>query len=217
MSALSERGVAKVMLEAEVATFRPDEPFRYTSGILSPIYLDNRVLISHPDHRKAISIALEALARKTFPKIDVLAGTATAGIPWTAWLAEKMNIPMVYVRGQAKRHGQKNQIEGVLPPGSRTLVIEDLISTGQSALGAVQAVRKAGSEPLGVAAIYTYEMQTAQEEFRKAGVPLVTLTNFKILTEEAEQRGQLTEESKERVLEWAKDPAGWGKKMGFEK
>lgn len=217
MSGPSERGIAKIMLEAEVATFRPDEPFRYTSGILSPIYLDNRVLISHPEHRKAVAIALEGLARKTFPKIEVLAGTATAGIPWAAWLAEKMNLPMVYVRGQAKRHGQKNQIEGVLPPGSRTLVIEDLISTGKSALGAVQAIRRAGGEPLGVVAIYTYEMDAAEDGFREAGVPLATLTNFRILTDEAEQRGQLTRDSKQRVLDWSKDPAGWGKRMGLER
>ena len=216
MSSPGEHGIAKIMLEAEVATFRPDQPFRYTSGILSPIYLDNRVLISYPEHRKAISIALEELARKTFPKIDVLAGTATAGIPWTAWVAQKMNLPMVYVRDKAKRHGQKNQVEGVLPPNSRTLVVEDLISTGQSALGTVQAIRRAGSEPLGVVAIYSYGMASAAKGFRESGVPLATLTDFEVLTEEAEQCGQLTKESKKRVLEWAKDPAGWGKKMGFE-
>lgn len=216
MSSPGERGIAKIMLEAEVATFRPDEPFRYTSGILSPIYLDNRVLISYPKHRKAISIALEELGRKTFPQIDVLAGTATAGIPWAAWVAEKMNLPMVYVRDKAKRHGQKNQIEGVLPSGSRTLVVEDLISTGQSALGSVQAIRRAGSEPLGVVAIYSYEMEASAKGFRKEGVPLATLTNFRVLTDEAERQGQLTEASKGRVLEWAKDPAGWGKKMGLE-
>ncbi len=216
MTNTSARTIAKILLEVDAVTLRPDEPFRYTSGILSPIYTDNRVLISHPEARKAVAKALEGLARETHPKIEVVAGTATAGIAWAAWLGAGMNIPMVYVRGKAKDHGQKNQIEGVLPPGSKTLVIEDLISTGGSALGAAQAVREAGGEPLGVVAIFTYGMGQAVDGFREAGIPLSTLTNFEALTEAAEQLGQLTPESKERVLEWAKDPAGWGKKMGLE-
>ncbi len=216
MANTNERSIAKLLLEVNAVTLKPDDPFRYTSGILSPIYTDNRVIISHPAARKTVSKALEALARGTYPKIDVVAGTSTAGIPWAAWIAASLNVPMVYVRAKAKRHGQKSQIEGVLTPGSKTLVVEDLITTGGSALGTVQAIRKAGGEPLGVVAIFTYQMRKAVDAFREAGVSLSTLTNFPTLTETAEQLGQLTSESKERVLEWAADPAGWAKKMGIE-
>lgn len=213
----TETAIAKILLERGAVTLQPDEPFTYSSGIISPIYTDNRVLISYPEDRKKISGALERLARENFGRVDALAGTATAGITWTAWLGAGMNLPIVYVRGRAKRHGQKNQIEGVLKPGSKTVVVDDLISTGQSALGSVGAVRRAGSEPLGVVAIFTYQMESAVTGFKKAVVPLYALTNFRTLVDVAERQGQLTAESRDRVLEWALEPTGWGKKMGFSK
>lgn len=208
--------IAKLLLEAEAVTLKPDDPFRYTSGILSPIYTDNRVLISFPDIRKKISIAMEELARANYQNIEAVAGTATAGIPWAAWVAAGMNLPMVYVRGKAKRHGHKNQIEGILGAGKRTLVMEDLISTGGSAIGAAAAIRKSGAEPLAVIAIMTYQMEVSQNAFSEANLPLHTLTNFRTLTEVAVREGRISAGSHEKVLEWAADPQGWGKKMGFE-
>lgn len=212
----SDQVIAEILLERGATSLKPDEPFRYTSGILSPIYNDLRVLLSYPDDRKKISALMEKQARENFKGIDAIAGTATAGIPWAAWLASSMNLPMVYVRQRAKRHGQKNQIEGVLKPGSKTLVVEDLISTGQSALGSVHAVRRAGSEPLGVVGIFTYQMEAAVKDFKKAQTPLYTLTNFRTLVNVAERKGQLSSESREKVLQWAANPAGWGKKMGLK-
>lgn len=206
--------IAKILLEVSAVTLRPDEPFRYSSGILSPIYTDNRVLLSYQPERKKVGRALEDLVRAAYPSIEAVAGTATAGIPWAAWLASGMNIPMVYVRDRAKRHGQQNQIEGVLKPGSKTLIVEDLVSTGKSCLNAAMAVRRAGAEPLGVVAIFTYQMKEAVKAFQEADVPLHALTNFRTLTDVAARTGQLTPESQAKVLDWATDPAGWAKRAG---
>lgn len=208
--------IAKLLLELGAVNLRPDEPFKYSSGILSPIYTDNRVLISYPDARKKISIALEELARTNLRDIEAVAGTATAGIPWAAWVAAEFNLPMVYVRSKAKSHGQQNQIEGVLDGGARTVVVEDLISTGGSCLNAADAVRTAGAEPLAVIAIFTYGMKTARDGFAAKDLPLYTLTDFETLVGVALQEGRITDESHAKVLEWAADPAEWGKKMGFE-
>ncbi len=208
--------VAKMMFDVGAVTLRPDEPFRYTSGILSPIYLDNRVLISHPPQRKKIAQALEALVRANYKNVEAFAGTSTAGIPWAAWLSAQFNLPMVYVRDRAKRHGQKNQIEGVLPPGAATIVIEDLVSTGGSALNSVAAVRRAGAQPLAVVGIFSYGMQQSAEGFAEAEVPLHTLTNFPTLVDTAVRGGVISADAQAKVLEWAGDPAGWGKRMGFE-
>lgn len=212
----TDTSIAKVLLESGVATFKPDEPFRYTTGILSPVYMDHRVLISQPENRKKIATALEDLARSNFSHIEVLAGTATAGIPWAAWISSHMNIPMVYVRGEAKKHGQKKQVEGVLAPGSKTVIVEDLISTGASSIVSVNAVREAGGQPLGVAGIFTYGLPSATTAYKEADTPLHTLTNFSTLVDVAIQQGMLSAESQEQVLAWAEDPTGWGAKMGHE-
>jgi orotate phosphoribosyltransferase len=208
--------IAEILLERGATTIQADEPFKYSSGMLAPIYNDLRVLISHPEDRKKISKQLEKLGRENFKKIDMIAATATGAIPWGSWIAASLNVPLVYVRPRAKRHGQKNLIEGVLKPGSKTLIIEDLITTGGSALNSVHAVRKAGGEALGVVGIFTYQMKTAVKAFKKDDVPLYTLTNFRTLVSVAARKGQLSVESQDKVLEWAADPEGWGKKMGFK-
>ncbi len=205
--------IAKILLDSDAVSFRADEPYRYSSGLLSPIYTDNRVLISHPDQRKVIAKAFSELLSANYRNIQCVAGTSTAGIPWAAWLAEKLNLPMIYVRDRAKRHGQKNQISGVLKPGSHTIIVEDLISTGQSALNAAAAVRRAGGIPLAVLAIFTYQMQVAADNFKQAGIPLHTLTNFRTLTDEALRQGILTSESSKSVLQWAEDPKAWSSMM----
>lgn len=203
--------IAKILLELGAVTLQPDQPFRYTSGILSPIYTDNRVLISYPAERKKIAKALNTLARQHYQRIEAIAGTATAGITWSAWLAENMNIPMVYVRGKAKEHGQKNQIEGVLAPGAKTLIVDDLISTGGSALNTVAAIRKAGGQPLAVVAIFTYGMASAKASFSDAGVPLHALTTFDVLTDTAVRLGMIGAAAQSEVLAWAENPTDWAK------
>lgn len=208
--------IAKLLLKLEAVNLRPDEPFRYTSGILSPIYTDNRVLISYPEERSQIVKALQEIIQVNYPAVELVAGTSTAGIPWAAWLASALDIPMVYVRDKAKSHGRQNQVEGVLKPGQQTIIVDDLISTGGSALGSVEAIRTAGAEPLAVVALFTYNMAKAVAAFEQAKVPLHALTNFRTLVDTAVQDGLLSEDSQAKVLEWAADPAGWGKKMGLE-
>lgn len=210
---MKDSTIAKILLELGAVSFRTDEPYRYTSGLLSPIYTDNRVLISHPDQRKVIAKAFAELLSANYRGVQCVAGTATAGIPWAAWLAEKLNVPMIYVRDRAKRHGQKNQIEGTLQPGAPTIIVEDLISTGRSALGAAAAVRRAGGIPLAVVAIFTYQMKVAVDAFKDSGVPLHVLTNFRSLADEALRQGILTTESSQNVLAWAEDPKGWSDRM----
>jgi orotate phosphoribosyltransferase len=211
---MSPSDIASLLLERSAVTLRPEEPFRYSSGILSPIYTDNRVLISYPDARDKIVTALVESATQ-FGELDAVAGTATAGIPWAAWIADRLELPMVYVRSKAKSHGQQNQIEGTLGEGAKTLIIEDLVSTGGSCLNAVAAVREAGAVPVGVAAIFTYGMQSALDGFTAADVPLKTLTDFKTLVEAAANQGTLDADAQAKVLEWAEDPSGWAAKMGL--
>jgi orotate phosphoribosyltransferase len=208
--------IAKLLLESGVATFKPDEPFRFTTGILSPVYMDHRVLISQPDNRKKVATALEELAHQNYQHIEVLAGTSTAGIPWAAWISAHMNIPMVYVRGEAKKHGKKKQVEGVLTPGSKTVIVEDLISTGVSSINSVNAIREAGGQTLGVIGIFSYGLESSVKAYREADVSLHTLTNFRTLVDVATQQGMISPESQEQVFAWAENPAGWGKKMGYE-
>jgi orotate phosphoribosyltransferase len=212
----TDTAVAKILLERGATALRPDQPFRYSSGILSPIYNDLRVLMSYPDDRKKILALLSEVARSNYRRLDAVAGTATAGIPWASWLAAEFNLPMTYVRDKPKQHGQQNQIEGVVEPGSRTLVVEDLVSTGQSVLGTVETIRQAGAEPVGIVGIFTYQMESSVTAFKAAGIALHTLTNFRTLVDMAVKLGRLTAESQEKVLDWATDPAGWGKQQGLE-
>lgn len=204
--------VAKTLLQAGVATFRTDEPFRLTSGLLSPVYLDHRVLISQPVERKKIAQALEALIRANYTSIDAVAGTAMGGIPWTAWIASQFNIPMVYVRDRAKRHGQKNRVEGVLAPGANAILIADLVLTGSSVLNCLGAIHRVGANPLAVFGIFTSGTRVAAEGFAEAGVPLHTLTNLSTLIDTAARSGVIGADTQSIVLEWAADPAGWSKK-----
>ena len=211
---MSATDIAQLLLDQHAVALQPDDPFRYSSGILSPIYTDNRILISHPDARATVTAGLVAAASE-FGEVGAVAGTATAGIPWAAWIADQLKLPMVYVRSKAKSHGRQNQIEGRLADGVRTLIVEDLVSTGGSCLNAVEAVREAGAEPVGVVAIFTYGMQRATTGFAAAGVPLITLTDFPNLVEAAANRGTISREDKTKVLEWADDPAGWADKQGL--
>ncbi len=208
--------VAKILLELGAITLSPKKPFRYASGILSPVYADCRVLMAYPDKRRQIrDLYIEAI-KKSGVKFDVVAGTATAGIPHAAWIADKLNLPMVYVRGKAKDHGKENLLEGIIKKGQKTIVIEDLISTGESAINSVKAVREAGGGISHVFSIITYGMKLADENFKRNKLKLITLTTFADVLNAAQEMGHIKRQEISAILDWTKDPPGWGKKMGLE-
>lgn len=208
--------VAKILLELNAVTLNPKKPFRYASGILSPVYTDCRVLMAYPDKRKEIrDLYIEAI-KKSGVKFEVVAGTATAGIPHAAWIADKLNLPMVYVRGKAKDHGKENLMEGIIKKGQKAVVIEDLVSTGESAINSVNAIREAGGDVSYVFSIITYGMDIASDNFSKHQLKLISLTNFQVAVEAAQKMGYINKEEISTVLDWAEDPVNWGKKMGFE-
>lgn len=202
--------IALDLLDTGAVVLRPDEPFRWTSGMLSPIYCDNRITISHPDVRERIADGLAAAIRERFPQAEVIAGAATGGIPHAAWVSQKLQLPMIYVRDKAKGHGRQNKIEGVLKPGQRTVIIEDLISTGGSSLKVAEAVREAGGHVLAVAAIFTYKLAKAERAFSEASVPLVTLTDFDALLEQAAAGGRISREQLSVLQAWRQNPESYG-------
>ncbi|AMV68450.1 Orotate phosphoribosyltransferase [Pediococcus damnosus] len=168
----------------------------------SPIYCDNRLTISYPEVRKLICDGLVQLIQKNYPDAEVIAGTATAGIPHAAWVAEKLNLPLIYVRSKPKDHGQGKQVEGVLKPNQKVVVIDDLISTGQSVLGAVKAVQKADAEVVGVAGIFSYQLASATQNFAEAKINFETVTNYSILIEEAKKQNYVTDEELVVLKAW---------------
>ena len=201
--------IAKDLLDIEAIFLRPNEPFTWASGIKSPIYCDNRITMSYPTVRRAIAKGLAAVIKTTYPEVEVIAGTATAGIPHAAWVAELLDLPMVYIRSKAKEHGKGNQIEGRIQPNQKMVVIEDLLSTGGSVLDACEAAKREGADVLGVAAIFTYELPQVQENFDQAGLSYVTLTNYTALIESALETGAIQESDVALLQEWRKDPAAW--------
>jgi orotate phosphoribosyltransferase len=207
-----DREIARILLNLKAVSLRIDPPFIWTSGRLAPVYCDNRLIISDPPSRRSVARAFQALLGNHGLVPEVIAGTATAGIPHAAWLADLMNLPMVYVRGQAKGHGKQNRIEGRLEAGNSVVLIEDLISTGGSSVSAVEGLKASGARVLGVAAIFTYGLDVAQKAFSGAGIPLYTLTSFDTLVEEAAQSGQLSETDFEVLREWQEDPGLWSEK-----
>ncbi|WP_442604411.1 orotate phosphoribosyltransferase [Paenibacillus sp. KN14-4R] len=204
------RGIAAALLEIEAVALRPQEPFTWTSGIKSPIYCDNRLTMSYPEIRDLIASGFATLIEQKYPDAEVVAGTATAGIPHAAWVAQKLGLPMIYIRDKAKGHGKQNQIEGALKPGQKVIVIEDLISTGGSSIKAAQAVNEAGGQALGVAAIFTYQLEKAVQGFADAGIALDTLSNYSILLEEAVELGKISSEDLAQLQSWRQDPASYG-------
>lgn len=208
--------IAKLLLSLDAITFSPKKPYLYTSGLLSPVYADMRLLVSYPKERKMVVNELAKIIGK-LGKHDILAGTATGAIPHAAFLSVKLDMPMVYVRGKAKEHGKGNQIEGLFKKGQRALIIEDLISTAGSSLETLSALKKAGGKVKNIVAIYTYTLPVSISNIKKAGVKLHTLTTFPEVVDMAVKLGKMKEKDKEMVLEWLKDPSSWGKRMGFEK
>ncbi len=214
MNNYSEK-TAKILLDIKAVSFNAKKPFRYSSGILSPVYTDCRLLMSYPRERALIR-NLYVLAILSKGKFDLIAGTATAGIPHAAWIADKLKLPMVYVRGKAKNHGKGNQIEGKIRKKQKVAVIEDLISTGESSTETVRAIRKEGAFSSYIFSIITYGMKRSVENFKTNHIKLISLTDFSTIVKVAEEGGYINTKDKSIILQWAKDPASWGKKNGFE-
>ncbi|MEK3716703.1 orotate phosphoribosyltransferase [Paenibacillus sp. FSL R7-0333] len=212
MSILENRSeqVASHLLEIGAVALRPQEPFTWTSGIKSPIYCDNRLTMAFPAVRNYIAEAFAELIRTSYPDAEVIAGTATAGIPHAAWVADKLGLPMAYIRDKAKGHGKQNQIEGLITPGQKVIVIEDLISTGGSSIKAAQAVQEAGGLPLAVLAIFSYELDRAVEAFAAAELPLQSLSNYSTLINVALAQGKIAESDVALLQSWRQDPAAFG-------
>lgn len=200
--------VAKRLLQIKAIKLSPQNPFTWASGLKSPIYCDNRTLLSYPHIRDMV---VEGLVEKSklFPAFDLVAGVATAGIPHGALLADRLRLPFVYVRAKAKEHGRQNLIEGELKTGQRVLVVEDLISTGGSSLQAVEALRTEGCTVVGVVAIFSYEFDAAKIAFQKAACPLETLSNYSIMTQVAIESAYVSPTDQETLKLWRHDPKQW--------
>ena len=203
--------IASQLLKISAVKLQPEAPFTWASGWKSPFYCDNRKALSYPDVRTLVCDSLCELIKEKFGEFDVVAGVATGAIAQGALVADRLGKPFVYVRSSAKDHGLANLIEGYLEKGSKVMVVEDLISTGGSSLKAVEALRNAGSEVVGMVASYTYGFPVAEEAFSAANVKLVTLTNYEAVVAEAAKTGYIKEEDIATLNEWRKDPANWNK------
>ena len=195
-----ERQIAKALLSIGAVFLRPEKPFTWASGIQSPIYCDNRLTLSAPRVREQIENGLAALIKQYYPQCETLMGTSTAGIAHAAITATLLDLPMGYVRGEAKSHGRTNRIEGKLEPGTKVVVVEDLISTGGSAIECVEALREAGAEVLGIVSIFTYGMKKGLERMATAHTENHSLCNLDILVEVAAEDGYIAPEWKDKIL-----------------
>ncbi|RKE03669.1 orotate phosphoribosyltransferase [Marinifilum flexuosum] len=202
--------VAEYLLQIKAIKLEPTNPFTWASGWKSPIYCDNRKTLSYPEVRTYIKKAFAEVIMEKYPEVEVIAGVATGAIAQGALVAEEMNKPMVYIRSSAKAHGMTNLIEGEIKPGQKVVVIEDLISTGGSSLKAVQALREAGCEVLGMVAIFTYGFQKAVDNFTENNCKLDTLSEYNIMIDRAQEIGYIKAEDVDQLKEWRKDPASWG-------
>lgn len=199
--------VAKRLLEIKAVFLRPQEPFTWASGIKSPIYCDNRLILTAPEARNEVEQAIADTVKREYPEAEVLMGTATAGIAHAAVAAHLLGLPMGYVRSGSKDHGRRNQIEGKLTPGEKVVVIEDLISTGGSVLDTVAALRAAGAEVLGVISIFTYGMAKGRQRLAEAGVKCVSLTDLDTIAQVGVQQGYITQGDVARLLAFRDDPS----------
>lgn len=205
--------VAKALLDIHAVTLNPDQPFIWASGLKSPIYTDNRLTISYPEVRQAIFNGMVEQIKLHFSAADVIAGTATAGIPHAAWVAQNMELPMIYVRTKPKDHGQGKQIEGVLKEGQKVVVIDDLISTGGSVLNAVRAVNNAGGKVIGVVSVFTYDLPAAEQNFMANGLKYYSVTDYMTLIKVAKENNQISTDHLKSLQEWRKDPLSWSKEQ----
>lgn len=207
----SAKQIAGSLLQIKAIKLNPTNHFTWASGWYSPIYCDNRKILSYPAVRKQVYEAFADLIAEKYPEAEVLAGVATGAIAHGVLVAEKMGKPFIYVRSAPKSHGLTNQVEGEVKPGSKVVVIEDLVSTGGSSLSAVEALKKAGCDVLGMVAIFTYGFPTAEQNFANAGVKLDTLSNYNTMIEMAIEQGYVHPDELETLKEWRRDPAAWKK------
>ena len=201
------RRIAEDLLSIRAVFFRPDEPFTWASGIKSPVYCDNRLILTAPDVRTEVETALMQTIRHQYPDAEVLMGTSTAGIAHAAITAQMMGLPLGYVRSSSKDHGRQNQIEGRLEKGQKVVVVEDLISTGGSVLEVVNVLREAGAEVLGIVSIFTYGMKKGLERLAAAKVRNVSLTNFDVIAQVAAEQKYIKPEDVARLLQFRNDPS----------
>ena len=206
---MSREKIAELLLETEAVFLRPDEPFVWASGIKSPVYCDNRLTLTAPQARNIIEQAMADTVKAEYPEAEILMGTSTAGIAHAAIAAHILGLPMGYVRGAAKDHGRGNRIEGRLLPGQKTVVIEDLISTGGSVLDTVEALRQAGAEIMGIVSIFTYQFEEAKNRMEQAGVKCVSLCDLDALLQTAGAKGSITEKQRKMVEAFRADPKEW--------
>lgn len=213
-----KKEIAAILLDINAVKFNFKKPYRWVSGILSPIYTDNRLLMSHIEERRKVMAHMQKLVNDKIgaDRIDVIAGVATSGIPPAAWLAERMERPLIYIRTDKKDHGLGNRIEGKLESGKNVLIVEDLISTGGSSINAVNAVRDAGGKVKNCVAIFTYQLPKAKYRFEDADVKLYTLTDFATLVQIAFEKKKINADEKKKILEFSKDPENWASKVGIE-
>ena len=205
----NQKAVAEKLLQVGAVKLSPNEPFTWASGWKSPIYCDNRKVLSFPYVRDFIKSEMCNVIFEKFEGADMLAGVATAGIPWGAMAADQLKLPYIYVRPKPKEHGLGNQIEGSFEPGKKVLVIEDLISTGKSSLDVVTVLKNAGLDVIGMVSIFTYGFDIATKAFEDAGVKYLSLTNYATLISMAVEKGTISADTEKLLLQWRTDPANW--------
>ncbi len=201
--------IAEILLQVKAVKLQPNNPFTWASGWKSPIYCDNRVTLSYPAARTHIRQAFSEVIVQKFGKPDVIAGVATGGIPQGVLIAQELGIPFIYVRSAAKGHGMGNMVEGAYEKGQRVVVVEDLISTGGSSLKAVESLKEAGLDVRGLAAIFTYGFKVAQDSFKKAGCPFITLTDYSVLIEQALKSNYISQNDLNHLQNWRDNPSEW--------
>ena len=202
-----EQLIAKHLLDINAVLLRPEQPFTWTSGIKSPIYCDNRLTLSYPAVRRDIEAGLCELVKSEYPACEMLMGTATAGIPHAALMADKLDLPMGYVRSSAKKHGRANQVEGRIYQGLKVVVVEDLISTGKSSIEAVEVLRELGCEVLGIVSIFSYELETGLKNLEAAKIKNVSLSHYQALVDVAAKTGYISEDAVKKLSAWRQNPA----------
>lgn len=204
-----KREIAELLIQSKAIKLEPAKPFQWASGWLSPIYCDNRITLSFPDIRSFIRDQFVEVINEVFPEVNLIAGVATGAIAQGALVADKLQLPYVYVRSSAKEHGRKNLIEGSVTRNQRVVIIEDLVSTGGSSLKAARALTDAGCSVEGMVAIFTYGFPQAEQNFKKADIKLIALSNYEELLALAIDTGYITNEQLEILKEWRNDPSGW--------
>ncbi len=207
----NEKQIAKYLLQSKAIKLQPSNPYTWASGWRSPIYCDNRKTLSFPEIRNYIRDSFVSVIKEHYPEAELIAGVATGGIAQGVLVAQELNLPFVYVRSSPKGHGLQNLVEGVLEKNQKTVVIEDLVSTGGSSIKAVYALRDAGADILGMSAIFTYGFALAEDNFQKAGCKLITLGDYTALSQVAAEEGVITDEEIPVLTQWRENPEYWGK------